>query len=166
MTIAARLHDADTLGFSFLRRGNSVTVFDMGMPTLGDRLRGGYQDAAVYEPYKESIGELQDAVDRAAADEAMSAEDKVRASIAALHAEDFLTNRPWSVVAPTVDIWENGRVALEWYVRPDRIVTATIDEYGRLAFAGLMGAERTSGLRILEGLWPRELVTWIKRVKE
>jgi hypothetical protein len=166
MTTATRFFDVDALGFSFIRRGNSVTVVDLGVATLGERLRKGYEGAAIYEPYKETIFELYEAVDRAVCAESdLRDQEKARVRVAMLHAEDFLINRPLRVAAPTVDVWENGRIAFEWYDRPDRIVTATIDELGRLAYAAMAGGERGTGFRMVEGQWPMELIAWIKKVK-
>lgn len=166
MTMATNVVALDALGFTFLRRGNSVTVQSLNIQTLGERLREGYQRPAIFEPYKRSILELYAAAVHATSEESdLSADAKQRVCAVMPHAEDFLTNRPYRVPAPTVEVWDNGKVAFEWYERPDRIVTATIDELGRLAFAATEGGDRSTGMRVADGQWPVELIAWIKRVK-
>jgi hypothetical protein len=167
MTTVAQFREADAVGFLLLRRGNSVSIQEMGMKTLGDRLRQGFEGAAVYEPYKTNILELYETVITAlSVDSELSPEGRERLIPSLLHAEDFLTNRPFGVSPPTVDVWESGKVALEWYVSPERIVTATIDQFGRLAFAAMKGVDRMSAFASAEGQWPAHLVSWIKKIKE
>lgn len=158
---------ADAVGFSSLRRGNSVAVEEMHLPTLGDRLREGYDGPAVYEHLKDSIYELCDAAKEAQSKESdLGPQARDRLQFAFLHARDFLTNRPSNTPAPTVEVWDNGRVVFEWYTDPSRVVTASIDELGRLAFAAQNDGRRRTGFEFVDGQWPQELLTWIKRVKE
>ncbi len=167
MIAVPRLHRTYAVGFSSLRRANSISVQEMELPTLGDRLREGYDGPAVYEHHKASIYDLCQVTNQAlGAGSELAQLAKERLQFAFLHARDFLTNRPNNIAAPTVEVWDNGRVVFEWYVNPSRIVTASIDELGRLAFAAQDDGERGTGVRTVDGQWPQELLAWIKRLTE
>lgn len=150
-------------GYSSLRRGNSVTMIEAGTEALAERLAESYQRPAVFRGYMDTVDELEAAVANALGD--LTPASLARLDLATGPALDFLINRPDGVVPPTVDVWESGVVALEWYSAPDRIVTVTIDERGRLIFSAIVGVETMASVRALEGTWPGELLTWISRVK-
>jgi hypothetical protein len=152
------------VGFTGLRRANSMAVRMLKMKTLGERLRDGYAGSAVYEHHKDSIYELCSATDYGKHSPEFDDVAKERLGFAAEHAQDLLTNRPRDVPAPTVEAWENGRIVFEWYTTPSRIVTASIDDVGRLAFAAQNDGHRGTGMGMANGQWPQELLTWIKRV--
>ncbi len=164
MTTATAMADITAVGFSGLRRANTMSR-PANAKSLRTLLVEGYAGVAFYKPYEDSQNNLVDVAEEALSDQSgLSDVAKTRLRGALFAAHDFLLNRPLGVPIPEVEVWDSGKIGFEWYVAPDKIVTATIDEHRRLAFSALRGLERDSGVRILDAQWPKQLIEIIHSV--
>jgi hypothetical protein len=65
---------------------------------------------------------------------------------------------------PEVDIDPDGEISFEWYQSPDKLLSISIGQDGRLAYAGRLGIKKISGIDYLGEQFPDELSVFIQRI--
>jgi hypothetical protein len=133
---------------------------------LMDLLLTGYQSTMTFEGHEETLETLEERVEAVTQGNDLSSESLDTLQAALEPACTFLVNRPLGVASPDVDVWDDGKIALEWYVAPRRIVNATIDRNGRLVYSALIGEETLGGAEFVAGKWPRELLRAIRLIQQ
>jgi hypothetical protein len=79
----------------------------------------------------------------------------------ALKLAGLLSNR---IPRPEVDIDPDGELSFEWYQAPNKLLSISIGQDGRLAYAGRFGLKRISGIDYLGEQFPNELAVFIERM--
>src|SRR5690348_7161589 len=77
-----------------------------------------------------------------------------------------ISSLPSRIVAPDVEVTPKGHVLLEWAKGPRSIVSVSVGDDGRLAYAGLFGRSHVHGFESMGGEFPRTLAEHIERAVE
>lgn len=81
-------------------------------------------------------------------------------------AYEFVMSLPPKFANPDVSVNGYGDVELEWYVRPDRLLTLAISHGGQYHFASRNGFDRRSGAGYLGGVPPSLLLAIVPILTE
>ena len=105
-----------------------------------------------------------DAICRDAATENWDGEDAVPAQAGAhRHAVTFVTELDADAPFPEVSVDPDGELSLNWYVGTD-VFSVSINEAGRLSYAGLLGASDCHGTEWMVERVPAEVIHQLARL--
>jgi hypothetical protein len=71
---------------------------------------------------------------------------------------------PTRLPIPEVDIDPDGEISFEWYRSSNKLLSISIGQDGRLAYAGRLGLKRISGIDYLGEQFPNELAAFIEKI--
>lgn len=76
----------------------------------------------------------------------------------------FLDLLPSALMKPEISAHPDGELAFEWYVGPRWLLTVSINESGRLSYAGLFGLARVHGTEWLLDSIPQTVALAFQRL--
>lgn len=76
----------------------------------------------------------------------------------------FLDVLPTALPRPDISVHPDGEVAFEWSARPGWVVTVSVNEWGRLSYAALLGPARVHGVELLLDALPEGVVVVLRRL--
>jgi hypothetical protein len=65
---------------------------------------------------------------------------------------------------PEINIDPDGEISFEWYISPDKLLSISVGQDGRLAYAGRLGIKKISGIDYLGEQFPGELSVFIEKI--
>jgi hypothetical protein len=81
-----------------------------------------------------------------------------------LKAKKFLSALPTNLPTPEVSAHPDGQIGFEWFVAPNRQFVMGISSEDELAYAGIFGINKTSGVELFIDEIPKAVLEGIRRL--
>ncbi|MBI4267523.1 MAG: hypothetical protein HY662_01915 [Chloroflexi bacterium] len=77
----------------------------------------------------------------------------------------FLTMLPTTITQPELSVEPDGSLVFEWYQRPGRVFSVTVEKAEQLSYSGLFDSSLTSGIESTEENSPEVIELILRHIK-